>query len=41
MRPFVIGASALLADEFVSSLLYFWGPWKTLTTGWVVVWAKL
>jgi len=40
MRSFVIGATALLATEYVVALLYFWPPWKTLTTGWVLVWAK-
>ncbi len=41
MRSFVIGAAGLLAGELVASFLYFWGPWKILTTGWVVAWAKL
>jgi hypothetical protein len=41
MRPFVIGAAALLAGEFLASLVYFWGPWTALTTSWVVAWAKL
>lgn len=41
MRSFLIGASALLAGEFVASLLYFWGPWKAITYEWVVAWAKL
>jgi len=40
MRSFVIGATALLAAEFVVALLYFWPPWKTLTTGWILAWAK-
>lgn len=41
MRSFVIGAAALLAGEFVASFLYFWGPWKVITTGWVMAWAKM
>ena len=41
MRQFVIGAAGLLAAEFLSSFLYFWGPWKTLTFGWVSAWSKL
>lgn len=40
MRSFVIGAAALVASEFVTSFLYFWGPWKTLTTGLVEAWAR-
>lgn len=40
MRPFVIGAAGLLASEFAASILYFWGPWKALTTEWVVAWAR-
>jgi hypothetical protein len=39
MRSFVFGATGLLAGEFVASLLYFWGPWKELTSSWVVAWA--
>jgi hypothetical protein len=41
MRSFVIGASGLLAGELLASFLYFWAPWKTITTGWVLAWAKL
>jgi hypothetical protein len=40
MRSFVIGAGALLAGEFLASLVYFWGPWKVLTTSWVMAWAR-
>src|SRR5262249_18469731 len=25
----------LLASECLATILYFWGPWKTLTLGWV------
>jgi hypothetical protein len=35
MRSFVIGAVALLAAEYVASLLYFSGPWKAATTAFV------
>jgi hypothetical protein len=41
MRSFVIGAAALLVFEFLASLVYFWKPWRALTTSWVVAWAKL
>jgi hypothetical protein len=41
MRPFVIGATALLAAMFAASLLYFWSPWHTLTLSWVQACAKL
>lgn len=40
MRSFVVGAAGLLAAEYVATLLYFWGPWKTLTLGWVQAWAQ-
>jgi hypothetical protein len=32
VRSFVIGAAGLLAAEFVTSFVYFWGPWKAATT---------
>lgn len=32
VRSFVIGASALLTCECVSTFLYFWPPWKAATT---------
>src|SRR5262249_25569901 len=35
MRQVVIGGGALLASECLATILYFWGPWKTLTLGWV------
>ena len=40
MRSFLIGASALLAAEFVASFLYMWGPWKALATQLVQLCAK-
>ena len=40
MRSFVIGAVGSLAAFYFATFLYFWPPWKTLTTGWVVAWAK-
>lgn len=40
VRSFIIGAAALLAAEFICSLLYFWGPWKTATTALVETCAK-
>ena len=40
IRSFVLGSTALLTAMFVASFLYLWGPWKALTTGWVLAWAK-
>lgn len=40
VRSFVVGSVALLAAEYVASLVYFWGPWRALTTEWVLAWAK-
>lgn len=40
IRSFAIGAAGVLASEILCALLYFWGPWKTLTAGWVLAWAK-
>lgn len=40
MRSFVVGSAALLAAEYVATLLYFCEPWKALTLGWVEAWAK-
>jgi hypothetical protein len=40
IRSFVLGASALLAAEYIATLLYFWGPWQALTLGWVQAWAR-
>jgi hypothetical protein len=40
VRSFVVGASALLVAEYVATCLYFWGPWKALTLGWVQAWTK-
>lgn len=40
MRSFVVGAAATLAGEVAAALLYFWGPWKVLTLGWVEAWAR-
>ena len=40
MRSFVIGAAATLAAEVAATLLYFWGPWKSLTLSWVQAWAN-
>jgi hypothetical protein len=31
LRSFTIGASCLLAAEFLGSILYFWGPWRDLS----------
>jgi hypothetical protein len=40
VRSFVIGATALLAIEFIGSFLYFWGPWKAATAAFVVACAN-
>lgn len=40
LRSFVVSAAGLLAAEFVATVLYFTGSWRTLTTGWVEAWAK-
>jgi hypothetical protein len=40
IRSFVIGAAATLAAEVAATVLYFWGPWKALTLGWVQAWAR-
>jgi len=41
MRQVVVGGVALLASEWLATILYFWGPWKALTLGWVQAWARL
>lgn len=40
MRTFVLGAAGLLASEVVCALLYFWSPWKTATTQFLMFCAK-
>ncbi|WP_263357363.1 hypothetical protein [Acidicapsa ligni] len=40
IRSFVMGAAALLLTEYGATLLYFWGPWRTLSTAWVEAWAR-
>jgi hypothetical protein len=40
VRSFVIGAVCSLAAFYFAAFLYVWPPWKTLTTGWVLAWAK-
>lgn len=40
IRSFVVGAAAVLVSEIVCAILYFWSPWKTLTAGWVLAWAR-
>lgn len=41
MRQFVIGATGLAAALIGASVLYFWGPWRTLTLGWVQAWSRM
>jgi len=40
MRQFVFGAAGLLAAEFSATLLYFWAPWRAVSTSWVMAWAR-
>ena len=40
LRSFAIAAAGVLASEYVAAFLYYWPPWKTLTTGWVLAWAR-
>jgi hypothetical protein len=40
MRQFVVGAGGIVFGEILCSTLYFWGPWKVLTLGWVQAWAR-
>jgi hypothetical protein len=40
MRSFIYGATSLLASEVLCAFLYFWGPWKTVTTAFVQFCAK-
>jgi hypothetical protein len=40
MRQFVAGAAMLVAAEIAGTVLYFWGPWKAVATGWVEAWAR-
>ncbi len=40
VKQAVVGGVGLLAAEVASVLLYFWGPWKVATLGWVEVWAR-
>lgn len=40
MRSFVIGATGLLAAEYLCAVLYFWPPWRALTLSWVQLWAR-
>jgi hypothetical protein len=40
IRSFIIGAVALLTCECVSTILYFWPPWKAATTEFVQSWAS-
>jgi hypothetical protein len=41
MPQLVAGAAALLGAQYLSTLLYFWGPWKALSHHWVEAWVKL
>ncbi|MDE3187634.1 MAG: hypothetical protein KGM96_08955 [Acidobacteriota bacterium] len=40
IKQAVVGGVGLLAAEVASVLLYFWGPWKVVTLGWVQAWAR-
>lgn len=41
VRSAVIGGVALLALEYVQAWLYYYPPWRQMTTGWVRAWAKM
>jgi hypothetical protein len=40
LRPVVVGAAALVGSLCLSSVLYFWEPWKALTLEWVKTLAR-
>ncbi len=40
MRQFVLGAGCLLAAVFTATLLYFWSPWKSASTNWIIALSK-
>lgn len=40
MRSFVVGATGLVATEWLASFLYFSAPWKAATHSWVEAWVK-
>jgi hypothetical protein len=40
IRSAVVAATALIAAEYAASALYFWEPWRSLTTGWVAAYAR-
>ena len=40
MKQAVITGVVLLAAEYAASWLYFWEPWKEVTTQWVAAWAR-
>lgn len=41
MRPFVIGAVALIAADCLASFLRYWGPWNKFAVALVRAWVKL
>lgn len=40
MRPFVVGAAALLTAEVLSVAAYFWKPWAGVAAGWIAAYAR-
>ena len=40
MKQFVLGAAVLVAMEGIESWIYFWAPWREVTTNWVQAWAR-
>ncbi|MGH9590947.1 MAG: hypothetical protein ACRD25_11160 [Terracidiphilus sp.] len=40
MKQFAVGATGLLAFEYLQDFLYHWGPWKGFTTGLIADWAR-
>lgn len=40
LRPFVIGAAALIAAECTATAFYFWPPWRAVSLSWIQAWAR-
>jgi hypothetical protein len=41
VRPFLLTGAAMVVGEALASWLFFWQPWRSLTTGWVEAWARI
>ena len=40
MKQFAAGAAGLVAVECLQAFLYYWGPWKSFTTGLLAAWGR-